>query len=81
MNEIAYQSGEVLLQVLDNTGEGDELLDLNGGLLLVDVGHFNLALGGGGAGLQNLQELFLFFFDGGSFSFTRKKIKIWKENN
>ena len=76
---MTYQSGELLLEVLDNLGEGDELLDLNGRLLLVDVGHFDLALGGGGAGLQHLQELLLFFLDGGSFNFGREKIKIRKK--
>jgi len=64
-----YQSRELLLEAFDKLGEGDEFLDLDDGLDLADVGHFDLAIGFGSSGLQHPQELFLFFLDGCTLNF------------
>ncbi len=70
-NQFSHQSGELLLEVFDQLGKGDEFLDLDHRLDLVDVGHFDLALAGGSSGLQHPQELLLFFLDGCPWKFWR----------
>ena len=63
------EAGEGGLEVLDDLGEGGQLLDLNLRLLLVDVDHLDLAAILG-TGLQNPQELLLVSLDGGAYKYT-----------
>ena len=56
------EAGEGGLEVLDDLGEGGQLLDLNLRLLLVDVDHLDLAALLG-TGLKNPQELLLVSLD------------------
>ena len=63
----AWEGG---LEVLDDLGEGGQLLDLNLRLLLVDVDHLDLAAILG-TGLQNPQELLLVSLDGGAYKYTK----------
>ena len=57
-------------EVLDDLGEGGQLLDLDLRLLLVDVDHLDLAALLG-TGLQNPQELLLVSLDGGAYKYTK----------
>ena len=66
-----YQSGEFLLGLLDDLAQSEELLDLDGRLLLVDVDHLDLALGAGGARLEDLDELLLLILNGAPFGEER----------
>ena len=67
---VVGEAGEGGLEVLDDLGEGGQLLDLNLRLLLVDVDHLDLAAILG-TGLQNPQELLLVSLDGGAYKYTK----------
>merc|ERR1712200_8883 len=58
------EAGVLLLEALDDKGEGGELLDLNLGLLLVDVDNLDLAVVALGLALDNAEELLLVLLDG-----------------
>merc|ERR1719193_938488 len=57
------KAGVFLLQALDHLGKGEELLNLNLGLLLVDIDVLELAIVALGAALNNSEELLLVLLD------------------
>ena len=61
---LVSQAWEGFLGQLHNLGESHEFLDLDFGLLLVDVDDLDLAIGDLHAGPQDADELLLLFLDG-----------------
>ena len=62
---VVGEAGESGLQALNDLAQGDELLDLNFALLLVDVDNLDLAAFLG-TGLEHSQEFFLVLLDRGA---------------